>query len=306
MARRATKRFKRWLVFQLGQGVGVLLGGLPLPWALAIGAALGRLAAHLRPGDRRRAIEQLQTALDLQPQDARQLANRCFAHLGRIAAEIVLLPKLGRRLKTYVTLPDPDRAVLQAAMAEGKGVLFVTGHLGNWELLAQRVVAEGLPAATLARGAPNPYLGAWLLERRRRGGVETINRGDPKAARQLLGILKRGGVLGILIDQDTQVESVHVPFFGRPAATPVAAAQLARSRKAPVVVGHIHRQGPQHRVTLERVDLPPDDGSAAWLVTVTALLTARLEAAIRAHPEEWPWLHARWRTPVAPASPPGE
>lgn len=305
MARRATKRIKRWLVFQLGQGVGVFLGLLPVAWALAIGAGLGRLAALLRPADRRRATVQLQAALALDPPSARQLAQRCFAHLGRIGAEIALLPKLGRHLKTYVSLPDTDRAALQGAMGEGKGVLFVTGHLGNWELLAQRIVAEGFPAATLARGAPNPYLGAWLLERRRKGGVETINRGDPKAARQLLGILKRGGVLGILIDQDTAVESVHVPFFGRLAATPVAAAQLARSRKAPVVVGHIHREGPGHRVTLERVPLPVDDGSNGWLVAVTALLTARLEAAIRAHPEEWPWLHARWRTPASP-TPKGE
>lgn len=294
---RATKRLKRWLVFQLGQAVGVLLAGLPLPWALSLGAGLGRLAARLRPNDHQRATEQLQAALALDPPSARQLADRCFAHLGRVGAEIALLPKLRRHLQSYVTLPDPDRAVLQAAMAEGKGVLFVTGHLGNWELLAQRVVAEGFPAATLARGAPNPYLGAWLLERRRRGGVETINRGDPKAARQLLGILKRGGLLGILIDQDTAVESVHVPFFGRPAATPVAAAQLARSRKAPVVLGHIHREGRGHRVHLARVMLPPDDGTSEWLREVTGLLTARLEDAIRAHPEEWPWLHARWRTP---------
>lgn len=294
---RASKRLKRWLVFQLGQGVGQLLGWLPLAWALALGAALGRLAAHLRPADRRRATEQLQSALALDPESASQLADRCFAHLGRIGAEIVLSPKLGPRLKTYVVLPEADRAVLEAAMAEGKGVLFVTGHLGNWELLAQRIVAEGFPAATLARGAPNPYLGAWLLERRRKGGVETINRGDPKAARQLLGILKRGGVLGILIDQDTAVDSVHVPFFGRLAATPVAAAQLARSRKAPVVVGYVHREGLGHRVRLERVPLPPDDGTPHWLILVTGTLTTRLEEAIRAHPEEWPWLHARWRTP---------
>lgn len=298
--RRARKRLKRWLVFRLGAAVAALLGRLPLRWALALGAVIGRLGAWLRPIDLARAARQLEQALGRSPENARQLALSVFAHLGRVGAEIAVLPRIRPDLLGYVFLPDADRAVLAAAMAEGKGVLFVTGHLGNWELLAQRVVAEGYPAATLARGAPNPYLGAWLLARRQEGGVETINRGDPKAARQLLQILRKGGVLGVLIDQDTQVDSVHVPFFGRLAATPVAAAQLARSRKVPVVVGHIHREGAGHRVHLSRPELPPDDGSEAWLVDVTARLTARLEAAIREHPEEWPWLHDRWRTPPGP------
>jgi Kdo2-lipid IVA lauroyltransferase/acyltransferase len=293
---RPAKRLKRRLIFLLLQLAVLPLQLVPIAWGLAFGRFLGRIGAAIRGVERRRAEAQLQAALGLDPESARQLALRSFEHLGMVGAEIGMAPRLRRRLTEYVVLSDEARATLKSALAEGRGVLFVSGHLGNWELLAERIVAEGHPAATFARGAPNPYLGRWLLARREGGGVETINRGDPKAARQLLAILKKGGILGVLIDQDTDVDSVFVPFFGRVAKTPVVAAQLARSRKIPILVGAIRREGAVHRVSLERPTLLPDDDSDAWLIDTTAKLTACLEAAIKRSPSEWPWLHDRWRS----------
>ena len=170
-------------------------------------------------------------------------------------------------------------------------MVFVTGHVGNWELLAQRILRSGFEGATVARDAPNPFIGRWLEAERAAGALETINRGDPTAARKILGALKRGALLGVLLDQDTKVQSIHVPFFGRPAATPVAAAELALRRNAPVIAGFITRKTRGHRIRLMRVALDDLDVAGA-----TALFSRLIEQAIREQPTEWVWFHDRWRT----------
>ncbi len=284
-------------MFQLARFGAALIAALPIRWALALGRSVGRLARRLDGTGRRRAEAQLVEHLGVDAGEARRLSVGVYENAGMIAAEIAHLPRLAQRLDDYVTLPDEDLRMLQAAGEEGRGVIFVTGHVGNWELLAQRVARAGFDAVTLARGAPNPYLGAWIVERRAQGGLATINRGDPRAARDMLSAMKRGALLGVLLDQDTKVPSIHVPFFGAPASTPVAAAELAMRRKAPIVTGFIRRRegGVGHEVRLERY-APPEDGEKADRVErVTADLTARIEAAVRASPTEWVWFHARWK-----------
>lgn len=297
-ARRARKRAKRWLVFQLARFGAALIGALPIRWALALGRFVGRVARRLDSTGRRRAEAQLLERLGVDAAEARRLSVGVYENAGMIAAEIAHLPRLAKRLDAYVTLEDEDRRLLEVASEEGRGVIFVTGHLGNWELLAQRIAQAGFDAVTLARGSPNPYLGAWVVERRKRGGLATINRGDPRAARDMLSAMKRGALLGVLLDQDTKVPSVHVPFFGAPASTPVAAAELALRRNAPIVTGFIRRRddGVGHEVRLARYDAPegPED-KAARVEAITADLTRRIEDAIRASPTEWVWFHARWK-----------
>lgn len=307
MARaRRYKRAKRWLVYAVARLTAAFLLVMPLSWALAFGRLVGRIAGAVDRSARGRAVANLCASLGLDRTDAERLAGEVFANAGMVAVEIALLPRLRRRFAAYVELPDEDLSVLKEAYDVGRGVLFVTGHVGNWELLAQRVLYEGFDAATVARDAPNPYLGRWLVARRAEGKLETINRGDPGAARKILGALKRGALLGLLIDQDTRVQSVHVPFFGRPAATPVAAAELALRRGAPVVAGFIHRRpGGGHRVRLERISL--DDLKSApkedRVREATARFTRAIEDAIRESPAEWVWFHARWKTPPPGGTP---
>jgi KDO2-lipid IV(A) lauroyltransferase len=295
--RRRYKRARRWIVFQLARALLAPLLLLPLPVALTFGRGVGRLAFLVAVRLRRRAAAQLEAALGLGVVQARRLAREVFCQAGMVGAELVLLPRLRSQLAEYVELAEPERAVLHAALAEGRGLLFVSAHLGSWELLAQRIALEVQPAASLARKSPNPFLGAWLERTRARGGLSTINRGDPGAARRMLATLRGNGVLGVLIDQDTRVDSVHVPFFGRLAATPTAAAELALRRELPVVVGFIERRARGHRVRLERLELGPAASARDPVAALTALLSARIEAAVRARPEAWVWFHARWATP---------
>jgi KDO2-lipid IV(A) lauroyltransferase len=300
---RAIKRARRRAVAHAVRGLAALLGRLPRSLALALGRGLGALGFLLARGPRRRAVRQLAEALALRGPAAWRLAARAFLEVGANAVETLRLPRERAHLAERVHLSPAARAVLAAARAEGRGVLFVTAHLGAWELLAQRIALEIQPAATLARRAPNPHLGAFLERLRAEGGLATINRGDPGAARAVLATLKQGGVLGALIDQDTRVESGHVPFFGRPAATPTGPAALAVRRGLPVVTGFVRREGDRHVIAVERVPLPPEGPGAA--LALTAELTARIEAAVRADPAAWVWFHDRWRTPP-PALDPGE
>ncbi len=250
---------------------------------------------------RARAETQLQDRLGLDAPDARRVAGDVFANVGRVGAEIVLLPRLIKVLPAYVQLPAEDEACLKAALAEGKGALVVTAHLGNWELLAQRLVATGHEAVTLARKSPNPYIGRWLLARREAGGLMTLNRGGAQTIRGMLAALRRGALLGVLIDQDTKVDTVHVPFFGAPAATPVAAAKLVLRRQIPVLAVFIHRVCTGHQLRVRRVALPVEGDRQEQVVALTADLTAHIEAAVRDSPEEWVWFHERWKTPPSDA-----
>lgn len=271
--------------------VAAVLGLLPVRVALGIGAFFGSLAYLIDRSDRRRAVAQISSSLALDVVAARVLARRAFANIGRVAAEIAILPRLD--LMTYVEFPSASLEAVSSALSQGRGAMFISAHLGSWELLAQRIAHQGFDAATFAKKSSNPWLGDWLVARRAIGRLETINRGDRRAPRQMIAALKRGAILGALIDQDTRVDSVHVPFFGKPAATPIAPVELAIRSRLPVLVGFISRKpgGVGHIISIEQVEMPADAREG------TALLTAKIEAAIRQHPEEWVWFHARWKTP---------
>ena len=165
------------------------------------------------------------------------------------------------------------------------------------------------PAATIAKATIDPGLNVLIERARREGGVETLWREDPSTARAMIRAFKRNEILGILIDQDTSVQGVFVPFFGRPAFTPRAAADLALRFRAPVVVCTCRRRGPRpgdgHEVSAVEVPYDPDatdrEGEA---IRLTAACTAELEAAIRRNPSEWVWMHERWRTAPPDPGPP--
>ena len=145
--------------------------------------------------------------------------------------------------------------------------------------------------AVVARALEETGLNELLLGFRRRFGTATLERGAPGAARRLLRVLRAGGSLGMLIDQDTRVEGVWVPFFGRPAFTPVGAAKIALRQGAAVVPAFIERlaDGTHLARFHPPLDLPADE------VEATALMTRAIEEQIRRVPEQWVWMHRRWR-----------
>jgi KDO2-lipid IV(A) lauroyltransferase len=270
--------------------------------AEAFGRRLG--LAYRRVDRRRRALARANIAAafpGMPAEDAHALERAVFAHFGGLAAE--LLHAAGRPVpETVARVEFPDAEDARAALRSGRGVLFLTGHLGNWEYSALGMAARGVPAAVVARALDNPLLDAWLTAFRTSNGNAIIDKRD--AARGMLRTLRSGGVLGVLADQHVgPPDGIPAPFFGRDAWTTSALARIVDRTEALVLPAAAIRIGPaRYRMTLGPVldvrSLPPEERGVAPL---TARFNAILEAMIRRHPEQWLWLHNRWRPIAAPA-----
>ncbi len=294
------KRVKRRVRSALFRAALWILSFLPLSPALALGAFAGRIAFRLAGKTRRLALTHLAAAFPEKTGEEREaIARAMFVHLGKAAMELAAIRSYDADLESYVGLEPAD--LLAKVMARGKGMVFVTGHVGNWELLARRIARAGVPNAVIAKASNDPKLNALAERFRASGGSKTLWREDPNTGRALIRTFRQGHALGILIDQDTSVQGVFVPFFGRAAYTPRAAADLAMRFGAPVVVGAARRRGPGRRAghVIDMWEIPYDPDPAdreAEAVRVTAACSAALEAAIRSRPSEWVWMHERWRT----------
>lgn len=252
----------------------------------ALGSALGAMAYLLVPSARRLAHENVARALpELDAAARRRLVKRTYRTLGAHLGDAVAMLDPRRELAPLPFRPG-SRELLHDAWKEGRGVVFCSAHLGAWERVAASLVAAGFPLTVVAREAYDPRF--TRLYDRLRGGrsVRAIYRGSPGAAAALLRTLRAGGVLGIPMDLASRVPSVVVPFLGHPAKTAVGPARLALRTGARVVVGT-----PAPGGAIEVTSVPTDGADETVL---TARINEELSARIRAMPEEWVWMHARW------------
>jgi KDO2-lipid IV(A) lauroyltransferase len=269
-----------------------------LEWtdAQRIGSAIGTLGWQVSRRDRSRALAHLAVAFpELDAAARTRLGRASFRHLGTILTECVWLADRGAaEVAAKVELVGWER--IEAARDARRPVVVVSGHCGNWELIHAALNARGLGMAVIARGLDETGLHPSRVDLRARFGTETITRGSAEAARALRSALRATGALALLIDQDTRVESVFVDFFGRPAWTPVGAATIALRMRATTFPTFSERlPSGTHRVTVEPpLELPTDP------VAATQALTARIEAQIRRVPEQWVWMHRRWRRQPEP------
>lgn len=276
------------------RAVQAILSRLSWSGVQCLGRGLGRLAWWVSRRDRRRALQHLAFAFpEMAETERRRIARECLQHQGMNLTECLHL--LGRdpgEVNRHVTVEGWDH--LETPRRAGRPILLLTAHVGNWELLGPVVHARGLELWAVVRGLDEAGLQEILIRLRRHFGSKIIERGAPGAARKLLRALRgQDGdrALCMLIDQDTQVEGVWVPFFGRPAFTPVGAARIALRQEAAVVPAFLERlQDGSHVARFHPpLDLP-DDGEAA-----TARMTEAIEEQIRRRPEQWVWMHRRWR-----------
>lgn len=278
-----------------------LLALVPLRLALALASFVAWGAWRVARKTRAQMLAQLAIAFPEKAEAEREaIARASLRHLAWLAAEVATIRSYRRRLKEYVSYAPGAEDRFRALAARGKGLVFVTGHVGNWELLAQRIAADH-PSAVIARAGNDPKVMGVLGQVRAEGNLETLWREDPGTARAMIRCFKQGRPLGILIDQDTSVQGVFVPFFGQPAHTPRGAADLALRFQAPVLAGWCRRRGPKpgggHEIDFLEIphDAEPRDREAE-VVRITGACTAVLEEAIRKTPAEWVWMHERWKT----------
>lgn len=300
--RRFVRRLKNGVVVRLTRALLAYIERRPLDEALALGDRWGARAFRWLRRPRSLALRHLDIAFgrSLPPSAREHLARASFINAARSFCEIARIDEIRARRDRYFEVEGFEHA--QAVLARGTGAIVVTGHVGNWELLAAWWAWQGLPVVAIARKLSDPALNDLLVGLRHRQGVETILRESPSSARQILRAMKSNSLLAMLVDQDTRVQSLSVPFFGRAARTPVAAASLAVRRELPVLVAFIQRRaGGGHRITVQPpIEVVKSADIAADIHALTRLFNERIEEQIRRNPAEWVWWHRRWRRSPQP------
>ena len=281
--------------FRVFLGAG---GTLPLAVTRPLGRQLGVAALAFASRDRKRARAHLRIAFPDRPEsEIRRLLLAFARHLGVLLSEVAWLWRASPyQVMELCSVEGMEH--LREAVDAGRGAVIVTGHCGNWELLNARVCVGGIPLTIAVRGLEDPRLDRVAITLRSRFGAEVAARGAT-AGRELMAALQRNRVNGLLIDQDIRdIPGVFVPFFGRPAWTPSGAAALAIRNRCATIPAFIHRREDNtHHVVVHPPLAPPKDGRLEEMITeLTALSTAAIERQIVAHPEQWVWMHRRWRT----------
>ena len=226
--------------------------------------------------------------------ERRAIARRAFAHFGRLAFELLRFATLSpRQMLARVEFDGEERVKL--AYGHGKGVLFITGHFGFWELQAMVHAVRVEPVTILARALDNPHLDRLLEHIRERTGNTVVYRRE--TIRRVMRTLQARQGVAVLIDQHIMSrDAIYVDFFDRPAATTSAVAALALRTGAPVVpVFALPIGGGRIRVIYEHPVAPPDADAENPLREFTQRCPDVLETKVRRHPELWLWMHRRWR-----------
>ncbi|HXI12181.1 MAG TPA: lysophospholipid acyltransferase family protein [Thermoanaerobaculia bacterium] len=292
MSRSLFQTFKNSVIYY-GVRVATAIGRtLTLGGARSVGVLVGRLAYRVVPKERDKALRNLALAMPELPEETRRrIARAVFHNLGRSLFEICWLPKLDEpRLRATTTIAGLEH--FQAAVDRGRGVVLFTGHCGNWEWMASAIGLLGFRMNVIAREIYDPRLNEFIVASRAAQSVKTIGRGSASSAREILQTLKNGDILGVLIDQNIKAENVMVPFFNRPAPTPIGPAKLAIRSGAAVIVGFIEFRDGKQLIRFQPPIFPTRSDDPAEL---TATLTAAIEEQIRQAPEQWVWMHERWK-----------
>ncbi len=294
---------REWLEYAGAWLALKFLGLSPRPMARAVGAWLAALILFFRPPLRRAAMFNLRLAFPEWADAERRRAIRGLVrHMGWMAAEFSQLPKYTREnIERIVALDGFEN--FAAAERRGKGVLFLTGHMGAWELAPFVHALYGHPLHFLVRPIDNPRVDALVNRYRCLSGNIPVEKNQ--SARSVLKILREGGTVGILADQNTSLEEgVFVNFFCVPASTTTGLARLALHTDAAVVPGYIYWDPAMRKYRLRfepAVELVRTGHGELDIRENTARFTQVIENYARRYPDQWLWVHRRWKT-----RPPGE
>jgi KDO2-lipid IV(A) lauroyltransferase len=277
------------------RAVVAILSPLGIRRASRVGARIGTLGYW--PLGIRRDVVTRHLAACFPELDARarvRLARESYEHLGRVAMETALMSRLGpESLRDLFEGVDGWEAI-ERGRAQGKGLVLVAGHLGNWELSGAYLSAIGVPVAAVAKRQLNPLVDGFVNRTRRRLGMAVVF--DDEAVRRLPRMLRDGYAFGLLADQSALGAATHVPFFGRPARTPRGPAVFALRFGAPLIFVCAARQpNGKFRLILEEVDVQRTGDLDADVDVTVARFTGVLEKWVRRFPGQYLWAHRRWK-----------
>ncbi|MBI3909329.1 MAG: lysophospholipid acyltransferase family protein [Armatimonadetes bacterium] len=261
------------------------------------GRALGLACYYGMPRYRRVALSNLRLAFgkEWDERRIRATARESFVQLGTTLVEFLLHQSRFTPEDVAHWVHWDGQEHLEAAFARGQGVILITAHYGNWELLGPRLLVSGYPVHAIVRDADDPGLNTLINDIRTRWGAKMYPR--RLGARRALELLRRNELLVVLLDQNVAEGGIFVEFFGRPASTATGAARLAHRTGAALVCAFSIRQADRtHRVRVLPALLPdPKAPVEDEIRRLTAALTRCIEEQIREQPEPWWWLHNRWK-----------
>lgn len=296
---RAPKYFKRKCEYLLIITIARLSGLLPRKVGHAVFASLGNAVGRISRRDRERAVDNLAIAFPG--------TDRMF----REAIVAAMYKTIGRNVYDFLQLKGASPAALASmvesvtgmehylrAASAGKGVIVITGHIGCWELMPAYFVSLGHKVTVVARRMKVSKLNDELVKIRASVGVKTVDRDS--SPREMIRPLRRGEILGVLIDQHTSVSGAYVRFFNRPAFTPTGVAKLACLTGAPIVpMADFLKANGRHVIRVLPPIYPPATVTdrRATVENLTAECSLAVEELIRLDPKQWVWFHHRWRNP---------
>jgi KDO2-lipid IV(A) lauroyltransferase len=273
---------------------------LPLNICMMIGKCFA-YASYLFDRKRRTiAEENLRNAYgkDLSDVERRKIIRRNYLHLASVGIDFIKLPQIvnGNNWRKYFEVEGIEFA--REALEQGKGIIFVSGHVGSWEVLgcAMQYLFHQ-PVHSIAKHMENPFSDKLFTELRENSGQKIIF--TENASRAILRVLKSNQLLGILIDQHVRENNIFVDFFGQKAATTRSVATLSLKTGASVIMLFARRVGGRYRfkVTLSRpIQIEKTGNQEKDILSLTQICTSIIESRIREHPHEWLWIHRRWKT----------
>lgn len=309
-----SSKLKHKVAFGVTGTVWKTFARLPEKAALTLGETIGRSLAPFLKRERRMASAQIQLALRSSSAAGTALAlhgaseagrkrifNDVLAHVGASVAELSHFEKLLEQSgtdhsgsPTFTHFKVRHTTLAREYKAEPRGTVALSGHIGNFELLAAYTVRSGVPLTVIGRAPNYPALATFVDNLRQAYGVDVLWREGRATAVGLRRALLNDRVLAVLIDQDTALDNAFSEFFNVKAAHPVAPIQLAVKHKLRIITTFLVRTAPfEHEDVTQVVDYDPNDPDA--VTSILRTYSARLEALVAEHPDQWLWWHRRWR-----------
>jgi KDO2-lipid IV(A) lauroyltransferase len=279
--------------------VSMILHSFPVEANLATAKFIGTLLYRFDRKHRERALSNLRRSFPDMPDRRRQhLAERSLQDLTMLAVEVLFTTRL-IRIDTWAKYVELDnfREVVGLLLRKDQGLIMLTGHYGNWEILGYLLATLGFNTTSIARPLDNPYVNEWLLGVRERQGQRIIAKTG--ATNEVIDVLSRNGTVGFIADQNAGSKGIFVDFFGRKASTYKSIGLIAMQYEVPVVVGYARRDGTRFhfKVGVQDVIYPHDwQDQPDPLRYITQRYTKAIEDMVRAEPGQYLWVHRRWKT----------
>lgn len=285
--------------YHVVKGISWLVCRLPYKLILLIGASLGPLYGVIAKKQKLRGIKNIKIGMNMNDEQAEALIEKLFKNLGRSVMEILYMPNLTKKfINEHIEMRGVEH--LDNAIKEDKGVIVLTGHVGNWEWMGAALAAHGYPSTTIVKKQPNAQFTRFMNEYREMVGLDVFASGGNEIV-SAAKALKKKKLLGFLADQDGYIHGLPVPFLGQPSSAVVGPATFAKKFGSPVVPiftsrkpegGHIvHILPPLHYNNSGDDDID--------MYTLTEECVRVTEDFIREHPDEWIWFQHRWMTKMS-------